>query len=97
MADAPLMTRKEAAAYLGVSVSWLAQGNGPPVIRLGKKLVRYAKADIDAYIASGKDTAKRQEEEQRRTVAQVRALARELARKRKLREAIPERPKRRNI
>jgi excisionase family DNA binding protein len=44
-----LMTRDEAAVYLGVSVSWLAHGNGPPSLRLGRK-VKYSRKAIDRWI-----------------------------------------------
>lgn len=49
-----LLTQRQAAAYLGVSVSYLRAsncrqvklpGNGPK----GKALVRYRKADLDAH------------------------------------------------
>ena len=52
-----LLTRREAAARLGLSVSWLAKaamsGGGPRFIKLGKSRqahVRYRVSDIDAWI-----------------------------------------------
>jgi excisionase family DNA binding protein len=51
----PLMTRTEAAAYLGVKTQTLAvwvtrQVNGPPYVKIGRS-VRYRKSDLDQYIA----------------------------------------------
>lgn len=47
--------RKEAATYLGLSLSWLdksrLRGNGPPFLQIGTRIV-YDMADLDAYIAS---------------------------------------------
>lgn len=47
-----LLTLQEAAAYLGVSRSWLnqhqASGDGPVRTKLGR--VRYLRRDLDAYI-----------------------------------------------
>ena len=53
------MKPKDAATYLGVSVSWLAQlrmgtlskVEGPPYGKLGR-VVRYKKADLDAWLAA---------------------------------------------
>ena len=46
-----LLTRGEAATYLGKSTSWLAHhvDDGPPVIRMGRS-VRYLQADLDIWI-----------------------------------------------
>jgi len=47
------LTTEEAAEYLSVSASWLAQsrgrGDGPPFFRIGRA-VRYAKAALDAWV-----------------------------------------------
>jgi excisionase family DNA binding protein len=53
-----LMTRAEAAEYLGMSVSWLrrhtpARG-GPAWRRFGRRVV-YRRADLDAYIDTPQD------------------------------------------
>lgn len=48
----PLLTRKDAARYLGVSVStlarWAMQGTGPAYSKAGQ--VRYRLSDLDAFI-----------------------------------------------
>lgn len=53
-----LLTRKQAAAYLGVSVGWLAQrataGTGPAITRIGNK-VKYLIEDLDQFIAQCKE------------------------------------------
>ena len=45
-----LLTREEAAIYLGVSVAWLARHTphrgGPPYLKLGRT-PRYIRADLD--------------------------------------------------
>jgi len=50
-----LMTEKEAAAYLGVSVSgmrkWRAHQCGPKYARFGK-IIRYRQSDLDAFVQS---------------------------------------------
>ena len=49
-----LMTRTDAADYLGVTKDTLAQmasrGIGPRFAKLSGRLVRYRRADIDAWI-----------------------------------------------
>lgn len=48
------ITEIEAARYIGMSRSWLAQarmrGNGPPYIKIGRS-VRYLRSDLDAWLA----------------------------------------------
>ena len=51
-----LLTRKEAAAYLGVTVQTLAiwqttRRYNLPMVKIGR-LAKYKKADLDAFIAS---------------------------------------------
>jgi excisionase family DNA binding protein len=52
-----LLTRSEAAEYLGVSpqtlARWAVEGVGPKITRIGRKHVRYAKADVLAFVAQG--------------------------------------------
>ena len=54
--DSPILTSPEAAAYIGMSDSWLRQArmNGnpdaPPYIKIGKA-VRYHLNDLDAHLA----------------------------------------------
>jgi excisionase family DNA binding protein len=54
--ESDLMTRKEAAAYLGVSEMTLAiwKSTGRYSVRVYKigRLAKYKKADLDAFIAS---------------------------------------------
>ena len=54
-----LLTRREAAQYLGVSASTLAvwacnHRYGLPYVKLGSRLVRYRKEDLDSFITSGR-------------------------------------------
>lgn len=50
-----LLTPKEAARYLNLSVSWLAKrrlaGDGPPYVKLGGA-VRYAEASLQQWMKS---------------------------------------------
>ena len=47
-----LLKAPDAAAYLGVSLSWLKQkGRGIPYVRIGIKNKRWRIQDLDAYIA----------------------------------------------
>ena len=50
-----LLTRKQAAAYLGVTPGTLAvwastKRQVVPCIRMGKRLVRYRQEDLDAFL-----------------------------------------------
>jgi excisionase family DNA binding protein len=51
-----LLTVKEAATYLRVSKSYLDKlrvyGGGPEFLRLGKRKILYAVADLDAWASS---------------------------------------------
>jgi excisionase family DNA binding protein len=49
-AERAVLTAKEAAAYLGMSVSWVEHSDLPRV-RLGRA-VRYRRQDLDAYLAA---------------------------------------------
>ena len=55
MQDA-LITTKQAAALLGVSVAFLERdrwaGAKIPFVKVGGRAVRYRRADLDAFIAS---------------------------------------------
>ena len=49
----PLLTRKQAASHLAISERHLwtiTQSGGLPAIKIGR-LVRYSRADLDAYVA----------------------------------------------
>ena len=54
--DDRLLTTKEAARILGVSVAFLERdrwaGAEIPFIRVGSRGVRYRRSDLDAYIES---------------------------------------------
>jgi hypothetical protein len=54
-AIASLQTSKEAAAFLNVSISWLAKsrmrGDGPPFIRIGRS-IRYSNAALLLWLKS---------------------------------------------
>jgi len=47
------LTAKEAAQYIGMSLSWL-QHSDVPRVRLGAA-VRYLRADLDVYLAQRRD------------------------------------------
>jgi predicted DNA-binding transcriptional regulator AlpA len=51
----PLLTAKDAAMHLKVSLSWLAKarmrGDGPPYIRIGRS-IRYAQASLLQWMKS---------------------------------------------
>ena len=53
-----LMTTREVAVYIGVAVSTLlayrAAGTGPRYIKIGLRLVRYYKSDVDAWLSAQK-------------------------------------------
>ena len=56
-----LLDEKKAAAYLGVSLSYLRKGRsegspggrtpGPPFVRIGDRRVLYRVADLDSWVA----------------------------------------------
>lgn len=52
----PLLKSEEAGQFLALSPGWLAKlrmtGGGPRFIKLGRR-VRYARSDLDAWIAAG--------------------------------------------
>ena len=54
LAPGDLLTDKDAAAILGASVqtlrNWRWRGEGPRYRKLGKRLVRYARADLQAFL-----------------------------------------------
>jgi len=51
--ESPLLSRREAAAYLGVKPQtlsvWAMTGRRLPVVKIGR-LSRYRKSDLDRYI-----------------------------------------------
>jgi len=53
-----LLTTKEAANYLGISVSMLARDRANkkeiPHIKIGSRMIKYLKSDLDDYIKSKK-------------------------------------------
>lgn len=57
--DAPsdLLNEKEVAAKLGIATgtvrNWRCLRTGPAYVKLGKRAVRYRRADVDAFIAAG--------------------------------------------
>lgn len=50
-----LLKTPEAAAYLGIAAAtletWRCRGGGPKYRKVGKRAVRYAPADLDAWLA----------------------------------------------
>lgn len=50
------LTSIQAAKYLGISEAvlrlWRSEGKGPRFFKAGEKLVRYRRADVDAWIES---------------------------------------------
>jgi len=55
VSESTYWTERELSQYLGVSVAtlrrWRASGEGPPWRRFGR-LIRYARADVDAWAAA---------------------------------------------
>ena len=56
-----MLTRREAAAYLGVAYQtlalWACKGrNGIPFYRVGSRSVRYRRADLDVWLAERRVT-----------------------------------------
>lgn len=54
-ARSPLLSARDAAEYLGLSVQTLAKArclasDGPPYIKLGRRVL-YAREDLDRYVA----------------------------------------------
>lgn len=53
-AETRLLSTHEAAAYLGVGISTLERyrclGGGPQFMRTGRRLIRYRKCDLDAWL-----------------------------------------------
>jgi hypothetical protein len=52
-----LLTTKQMATWLGVSVQWLeigrTKGYGPPFVKLApRKMVRYRRGDVQAWLAA---------------------------------------------
>lgn len=54
-----LLTETEAAALLSVAVqtlrNWRWRGEGPRFRKIGNRLVRYARADLQAFIEGAQD------------------------------------------
>lgn len=52
-----ILTEKETAQYIGMSISWLRQSrmrgdkDAPPFLKIGKS-VRYRKSELDAWLDS---------------------------------------------
>ena len=53
----PLLTTSEAATYLGTSPrtleDWRLRGGGPMYRKVGRRLVRYRAADLEAFVENG--------------------------------------------
>lgn len=71
--DKGLLTEVEAARYLGLSPSllrklrWLRSGVGPPFRRLAGCVIRYSRAELEAWIASQPTEAGRRAKRSRPT------------------------------
>ena len=59
LAPGDLLDEREAAAILTASVqtlrNWRWRGEGPRFRKVGKRLVRYARADLQAFIEGAQD------------------------------------------
>lgn len=57
LAPSDLLDEKEAAAIYVMTVStlrnWRSKGEGPRFLKVGKRAVRYRRADLEAFIAAG--------------------------------------------
>lgn len=51
----PLLAPAALAAELGVTTKtlerWRMTGDGPPFLRISRKVIRYSKADVEAFLA----------------------------------------------
>lgn len=60
-APGDILTSREVAAEYRLAertlANWRAKGEGPRFLKLGKRAVRYRRADIEAFIAIGADKA----------------------------------------
>jgi predicted DNA-binding transcriptional regulator AlpA len=58
-----LLSTKQVAELIGMSVSWLEIGRcagfGPPFLKLGPRMVKYRRADLVRWIRSRKARVKR--------------------------------------
>lgn len=57
ISESSWLTTKEAARYLGCSKAFLEKDrldklSGIPFVKLGRKLVRYNRVDLDSYLSS---------------------------------------------
>lgn len=54
---AELLTEQEVAGLLNIAVktvqNWRWKGEGPRAVKLGKRAVRYRRADVEAFIEAG--------------------------------------------
>lgn len=54
---ADLLTEREVADRLNIAVktvqNWRWKGEGPRAVKLGKRAVRYRRADVEAFIEAG--------------------------------------------
>ena len=52
----PYLSPRNAAEYLDIPLptltDWRQKGVGPAFLRVGRRLIRYTKADLDAFMAS---------------------------------------------
>ena len=59
LAPGDLLDEREAAAILGAGVqtlrNWRWRGEGPRFRKIGKRLVRYARADLQTFIEGAQD------------------------------------------
>lgn len=53
-ATSPLLTSQELAKYLGLTEAtirnWQWAGQGPPFVRLGNKVIRYRREDVEKWL-----------------------------------------------
>ncbi len=51
-----LLSRVEVAAQYGLSRRWLelaaCRGDGPPMVRISRRMVRYRRCDLEKWLAS---------------------------------------------
>ncbi|GAA4630047.1 hypothetical protein GCM10023196_053800 [Actinoallomurus vinaceus] len=54
------MTRREWAALARISIAtakrWSRQGIGPEAVKVGPRLVRYRRADVEAWLSQSEET-----------------------------------------
>ncbi|MBY0508673.1 MAG: helix-turn-helix domain-containing protein [Rhodospirillaceae bacterium] len=64
-----LLPRKQAAAYLSISHSYLrkleASGKGPKLVRISERVLRYRISELDTWLANGGPNGRNEDKKKR--------------------------------